>query len=263
MQEPIIAAGDTINDQPITVVTAADNFAAVKEDILRRATESEACSAGKRAAQATSDSAELLAVIKEHIVWLIARKVIDATWLETCFTSAQLHAQHIYTSGVHEIVLRDASNASITALGTSTANVKAWGTSTANVEALDTSTANVKAWGTSTANVEALGTSTANVKAWGTSTANVEAWGTSTANVEALDTSTANVKALDTSTANVKAWGTSTANVEALDTSTANCWNYNGKLAHSFGDGRCPVVKDMEGKKIFVKVSDFEIVQVN
>ncbi|MBV7531321.1 hypothetical protein [Chitinophaga sp. sic0106] len=89
-----------------------------------------------------------------------------------------------------------------------------------------------------------LGSSSATVKTLGSSSAMVETW----------DSSSATVKTLDSSSATVKTLGSSSATVETLGSSS--------KLTYSLGDGQCPSIKHLTEKKLFVKTSDFEIVQV-
>jgi hypothetical protein len=62
----------------------------------------------------------------------------------------------------------------------------------------------------------------------------------------------------------VKSLGSSTANVKSLDSSTAHIDNYDSSnLKYSLGEGECPVIKHFTEKKVFIKTTEFQIVQIN
>ncbi|MES2004302.1 MAG: hypothetical protein V4450_07260, partial [Bacteroidota bacterium] len=69
---------------------------------------------------------------------------------------------------------------------------------------------------------------------------------------------------LGSSSATVETLGSSSATVKTLGSSSATVAQYqSSKLTHSLGDGPCPLIKHLTEKKVYIKTSDFEIVQVN
>ena len=190
------------------------SFEEIKEEILKKAIENDACNSGINDAKNTSNTLELLLVIKKHIRWLIQSKTIDAEWLEECFGTKLLWANHIYTSGQHHIHLDEDKSYGVVTLGRSSATVKTLGSSSATVETWDSSSATVETWDSSSATVKTLGSSSATVETWDSSSATVAFYNSS-------------------------------------------------KLTHSLGSGICPTIKHLTEKKVFVKTSSFEVVQIN
>ena len=79
-----------------------------------------------------------------------------------------------------------------------------------------------------------------------------------------LGSSSATVETWDSSSATVKTLGSSSATVKTLGSSSANIGRYHSsKLEYSLGEGTCPLIKHFTEKKVFVKTSEFEIVQVS
>ncbi len=87
-----------------------------------------------------------------------------------------------------------------------------------------------------------------------------------TSGKHSVNVSEANVQIFlcGSSSATVETWGSSSATVKTCDSSSAHIGQYHSsKLEHSLGDGVCPMIKHFTEKKVFIKTSDFEIVQVN
>ena len=140
-----------------------ENFKEQKEEIIKRAKESNACQTEFKKAIASKNVNELIAVVKDNLRWCIVNNMLDAESLEIIFGIELLKENHIYTQGVNDVRVTE-GNAYIVTLGSSSANVETWGSSSANVETLGSSSANVKTLGSSSANVKTLGSSSANVK---------------------------------------------------------------------------------------------------
>ena len=129
-------------------------FEELKEELLHRAKEAGACTAGYKMGLDANNKADLLKAITENWWWVfVSAKIINAEYLETNFTEDELNEAGIYTRGVHE--------ARIKAFACGSATVKAYGSAT--VEAYGSAT--VKAYGSAT--VEAYGSAT--VEAYGDS----------------------------------------------------------------------------------------------
>jgi hypothetical protein len=150
------------------------NFNELKNKILRRAKEAEACSGEYLRAYRSNDYGELMQVIKDNFEFAVQYKVIDPSLIESC--KDQFNANQIYCNVDVAAGFLLAGNATVRAWGNAT--VEAWGNAT--VEAWDNAT--VEAWGNAT--VRASGNAT--VRAWGNAT--VEA--SDNATVEASDNAT-------------------------------------------------------------------------
>ena len=208
-------------------------FEELKEELLHRAKEAGACTAGYKMGLEANNKADLLKAITENWRWIfVSAKIINAEYLETNFTEDELNEAGIYTRGVHETRIKAFACGSATVEALDNATVEACGSAT--VKAYDNAT--VKAYGSAT--VEALDNAT--VKACGSAT--VEACGSAT--VEACGSAT--VKAYDNAT--VKACGNSY--VE----------DYTGNIRPADGYA---IVKDHFNKKIYIKKGKFEIIEID
>ena len=153
-------------------------FEEVKEELLHRAKEAGACTAGYKMGLDANNKADLLKAITENWRWaFVSAKIINAEYLETNFTEDELNEAGIYTRGVHEARIKAFAYGSATVKAYDNATVEACGSATvkaynsATVKAYDNAT--VEAYGSAT--VEAYGSAT--VKACGSAT--VKAYGNS------------------------------------------------------------------------------------
>ena len=208
-------------------------FEEVKEELLHRAKEAGACTAGYKMGLEANNKADLLKAITENWRWVfVPAKIINAEYLETNFTEDELNEAGIYTRGVHEARIKAfaCGGATVTACGGAT--VTACGGAT--VKAYDSAT--VKACGGAT------------VKAYDNAT------------VKAYDNAT--VKAYDNAT--VKACGGAT--VEAYDSATVEACD-NSYVEDCTGNIRpadgYAIVKDHFNKKIYIKKGKFEIIEID
>ena len=208
-------------------------FEELKEELLTRAKNADACQSGYAMGLRSNTKADLLKAITENWFWvLVEAKIVDAEYLEDNFTEEELSQAGIYTKNTHKV--RTASFAC----------------GSATVEAYDGAT--VKACGSAT------------VKACGSAT--VEAYGSAT--VEAYDGATvkacgsATVEAYDGAT--VKACGSAT--VEAYDGATVEAYE-NSYVEDCTGNIRpesdYAIVKDYHNHKIYIKKGKFEIIEID
>ncbi len=290
--DAIIATGENVNGQDIVIVEQAKTFDEVKKEFMRRCKLASACEPEYKKVIAAKNYDELLPVISANISWCVSKKVVDVEYLDREFGAKLLWQHHIYTSGKHSIEVR--KDTAIALFGSSSATVKTWDSSSATVKTWDSSSATVETWGSSSATVKTLGSSSATVKTWGSSSATVETWGSSSATVETWDSSSATVETLgsssatvktlgsssatvktwDSSSATVETWGSSSATVETWGSSSATVKTWgsssatvetcdsSSKLTYSIGDGYCPTIKHLNERKLYVKTSNFEIVQL-
>ena len=200
-------------------------FEELKEELLHRAKEAGACTAGYKMGLEANNKADLLKAITENWWWVfVSAKIINAEYLETNFTEDELNEVGIYTRGVHE------------------ARIKAFACGSATVEAYDSAT------------VEACGSAT--VKAYDSAT--VKAYDSAT--VKAYDSATvkacgsATVKACDSAT--VKACGSAT--VKACGNSYVEDCTGNIRPADGYA-----IVKDYFNEKIYIKKGKFEIIEID
>ena len=148
------------------------NFLEFKEEILKRAKATNACTNEYKRAYRSESFSELMQVIKDNFNFACLRKVIDSELIK--LYKNQFNENKIYCNvDVSKGFLLASDNATVKAWDNAT--VKAWGNAT------------VKAWGNAT------------VKAWGNAT--VKAWGNAT--VEAWDNATVEASG----SATVEAWG--------------------------------------------------------
>ena len=137
-------------------------FEELKEELLHRAKEAGACTAGYKMGLDANNKADLLKAITENWWWVfVSAKIINAEYLETNFTEDELNEAGIYTRGVHEARIKAFAFGSATVEAYGSATVEAYGSAT--VKACDSAT--VKAYGSAT--VKAYGSAT--VKAYGNS----------------------------------------------------------------------------------------------
>ena len=207
-------------------------FEELKEELLNRAKNANACQNGYKMGLDAKNKADLLKAITANWFWvLIDARIVDAIYLEENFTEEELSEAGIYTRKCHEV--RTVSFAC------GSATVKAYGSAT--VEACGSAT--VKAYGSATveacgsATVEACGSAT--VKAYDSAT--VKAYGSAT--VEAYGSAT--VKAYDSAT------------VEACDDSYVEDRTDNIRPESDYA-----IVKDYYNHKIYIRKGKFEIIEV-
>ena len=247
-------------------------FEELKEELLNRAKNANACQNGYKMGLDAKNKADLLKAITANWFWvLIDARIVDAIYLEENFTEEELSEAGIYTRKCHEVrtVSFACGSATVKAYGSATveacgsATVEAYGSATvkacgsATVEAYDSAT--VKACGSAT--VKAYGSAT--VKACGSAT--VEACGSAT--VEACGSAT--VKAYGSAT--VKAYGSAT--VEACGSATVEAYGmatvkaYDDSYVEDRTDNIRPesdyaIVKDYYNHKIYIRKGKFEIIEV-
>ena len=200
-------------------------FEELKEELLHRAKEAGACTAGYKMGLDANNKADLLKAITENWWWVfVSAKIINAEYLETNFTEDELNEAGIYTRGVHE------------------ARIKAFACGSATVEAYGSAT------------VEAYGSAT--VKAYDSAT--VKACDSAT--VKAYDSAT--VKACDSAT--VKAYGSATVKAYGSATVKAYGNSYvedcTGNIRPS---GDFAIVKGYYNHKIYIKKGKFEIIEID
>ena len=153
-------------------------FEELKEELLNRAKNANACQNGYKMGLDAKNKADLLKAITANWFWvLIDARIVDAIYLEENFTEEELSEAGIYTRKCHEVRAVSFACGSATVKACGSATVRACGSAT--VEAYDSAT--VRAYGSAT--VEAYGSAT------------VEAYGSAT--VKACDSAT--VRACDES----------------------------------------------------------------
>ena len=247
-------------------------FEELKEELLNRAKNANACQNGYKMGLDAKNKADLLKAITANWFWVLRdARIVDAIYLEENFTEEELSEAGIYTRKCHEVRTVSFACGSATVEAYGSATVKAYGRAT--VEACDSAT--VEACGSATveaydsATVEAYGSAT--VEAYGSAT--VEAYGSATvkaydsATVEAYDSATveaygsatvkaygsATVKAYDSAT--VKAYDSAT--VEACDESYVEDCTGNIRPRYDYA-----IVKDYHNHKIYIRKGKFEIIEV-
>ena len=153
-------------------------FEELKEELLNRAKNANACQNGYKMGLDAKNKADLLKAITANWFWvLIDARIVDAIYLEENFTEEELSEAGIYTRKCHEVRAVSFACGSATVKACGSATVKACGSAT--VKAYDSAT--VRACGSAT--VEAYDSAT--VEAYGSAT--VEACGSAT--VRAYDES--------------------------------------------------------------------------
>ena len=231
-------------------------FEELKEELLNRAKNANACQNGYKMGLDAKNKADLLKAITANWFWVLrVARIVDAIYLEENFTEEELSEAGIYTRKCHEVRTVSFACGSATVEAYGSATVKAYDSAT--VEAYGSAT--VKAYGSAT--VEAYGSAT--VKAYDSAT--VEAYDSAT--VEAYDSATveaygsatvkaygsATVKAYDSAT--VKAYDSAT--VEACDESYVEDCTGNIRPRYDYA-----IVKDYHNHKIYIRKGKFEIIEV-
>ncbi|RKT01059.1 hypothetical protein [Chryseobacterium defluvii] len=157
-----------------------ENFKEIKQEILDRAKNVDACNGEYKRAYKAENYEELLKVVTDNFNFCCNNKIIDCELLSRIGESICNENNLFYNVSTDKGFLL-ADSATVRASGSAT--VEAWGSAT--VEAWGSATvrasgsATVEAWGSAT--VEASGSATvrasgsATVEAWGSAT--VEAWG--------------------------------------------------------------------------------------
>jgi hypothetical protein len=126
-------------------------FEELKEELLNRAKNANACQNGYKMGLDAKNKADLLKAITANWFWvLIDARIVDAIYLEENFTEEELSEAGIYTRKCHEVRTVSFACGSATVKAYDSATVKACGSAT------------VKAYGSAT--VEAYGSAT--VKAY-------------------------------------------------------------------------------------------------
>ena len=145
-------------------------FEELKEELLDRAKNANACQNGYRMGLDAQNKADLLKAITANWFWVLRdAKIVDAIYLEENFTEEELSEAGIYTQKCHEVRTVSFACGSATVKAYDSATVKACGSAT--VKACGSAT--VKAYDSAT--VEACGSAT--VEAYDSAT--VEAYGNS------------------------------------------------------------------------------------
>ena len=207
-------------------------FEELKEELLNRAKNANACQNGYKMGLDAKNKADLLKAITANWFWvLIDARIVDAIYLEENFTEEELSEAGIYTRKCHEVRAVSFACGSATVKACDSATVKACDSAT--VEACDSAT--VRAYGSAT--VKACDSAT--VRAYGCAT--VEAYGSAT--VRACDSAT--VKACDSAT------------VEAYDESYVEDCTGNIRPRYDYA-----IVKDYHNHKIYIRKGKFEIIEV-
>ena len=223
-------------------------FEELKEELLNRAKNANACQNGYKMGLDAKNKADLLKAITANWFWvLIDARIVDAIYLEENFTEEELSEAGIYTRKCHEVRTVSFACGSATVKAYGSATVEAYDSATveaydsATVEAYDSAT--VKACDSAT--VEAYDSAT--VKAYGSAT--VKAYDSAT--VEAYDSAT--VKAYDSAT--VKACGSAT--VKAYGSAYVEDRTDNIRPGSDYA-----IVKDYYNHKIYIRKGKFEIIEV-
>ena len=129
-------------------------FEELKEELLNRAKNANACQNGYKMGLDAKNKADLLKAITANWFWvLIDARIVDAIYLEENFTEEELSEAGIYTRKCHEVRTVSFACGSATVEAYGSATVEAYGSAT--VEAYDSAT--VKAYDSAT--VKACGES--------------------------------------------------------------------------------------------------------
>jgi len=130
-------------------------FEELKEELLNRAKNANACQNGYKMGLDAKNKADLLKAITANWFWvLIDARIVDAIYLEENFTEEELSEAGIYTRKCHEVRAVSFACGSATVKACGSATVKACGSATvracgsATVEAYDSAT--VRAYGSAT-----------------------------------------------------------------------------------------------------------------
>ena len=122
-------------------------FEELKEELLNRAKNANACQNGYKMGLDAKNKADLLKAITANWFWvLIDARIVDAIYLEENFTEEELSEAGIYTRKCHEVRTVSFACGSATVKAYDSATVEACGSAT--VKAYDSAT--VKAYGSAT-----------------------------------------------------------------------------------------------------------------
>ena len=114
-------------------------FEELKEELLTRAKNADACQSGYAMGLRSNTKADLLKAITENWFWVLRdAKIIDAEYLEDNFTEEELSQAGIYTKNTHKVRTASFACGSATVEAYDGATVKACGSAT--VEAYDGAT---------------------------------------------------------------------------------------------------------------------------
>ena len=199
-------------------------FEELKEELLTRAKNADACQSGYAMGLRSNTKADLLKAITENWFWVLRdAKIVDAEYLEDNFTEEELSQAGIYTKNTHKVITASFACGSATVNAYGSATVNAYGSATVNA----CGSATVKAYDSATVNA----CDSATVKAYGSATVN--ACGSAT------------VKAYDSAT------------VKAYDNSYVEDCTGNIRPESDYA-----IVKDYYSHKIYIKKGKFEIIEV-
>lgn len=216
-------------------------FEELKEELLQRAKDADACQEGYAMGLRSTSRQDLLEAITKNWHWVFKNRVVDAEYLEENFTGEELSEAGIYTRGFHEV--RTASficgSGAVEAYGNATVVAHGRGA----VKAYNDAT--VKAYGRGA------------VKAYDSGA--VEAYDNAT--VEAYDNAT--VKAYDDATveaynnATVKAYNNAT--VEAYGNSYVEDCTGKDNIRPQSGHA---IVKDYHNHRIYIRKDSLEVIEI-
>ena len=105
-------------------------FEELKEELLTRAKNADACQPGYAMGLRSNTKADLLKAITENWFWvLVEAKIVDAEYLEDNFTEEELSQAGIYTKNTHGLRTASFACGSATVEAYDSATVKAYGNS--------------------------------------------------------------------------------------------------------------------------------------
>ena len=110
-------------------------FNELKQGVLRRAKNANACSGEYKRAYKAETKKDLLQVIVDNLVWCFKREMLNTQYLIDNFSELFIDFG-IYTSGHHEL-----KNCGAILLGSSSATIETWDSSSATIETWDSSSA--------------------------------------------------------------------------------------------------------------------------
>ena len=106
-------------------------FEELKEELLTRAKNADACQSGYAMGLRSNTKADLLKAITENWFWVLRdAKIIDAEYLEDNFTEEELSQAGIYTKNTHEVRTASFACGSATVEAYDSATVEAYGSAT-------------------------------------------------------------------------------------------------------------------------------------
>ena len=106
-------------------------FEELKEELLTRAKNADACQSGYAMGLRSNTKADLLKAITENWFWvLVEAKIVDAEYLEDNFTEEELSQAGIYTKNTHKVRTASFACGSATVKACGSATVEAYGSAT-------------------------------------------------------------------------------------------------------------------------------------